>query len=150
MFDNSFLVFLLIVWEFMLYEALIFDTLQLCFAGAVVCWLMVIIITRTTILGIVLLYLDVPLLLYYSCIYYEFSLIHIFSLVLQPLNVSIYSENRRGIYFGPQKRLKHGRQNNTLHWINGIIRNNCYVIYQCYIYKVYKIYYISNCIDLEI
>jgi hypothetical protein len=24
----------------------------------------------------------------------------------------------------PQKRLKHGRQNITLHWINGIIRNN--------------------------
>ena len=40
------------------------------------------------------------------------------------LNVSIYSENRRGIYFSPQKRLKHGRQNITLHWINGIIRNN--------------------------
>ena len=29
-----------------------------------------------------------------------------------------------GIYFSPQKRLKHGRQNITLHWINGIIRNN--------------------------
>jgi hypothetical protein len=40
------------------------------------------------------------------------------------LNVSIYSENRRGIYFSPQKRLKHGQQNTTLHWINGIIRNN--------------------------
>jgi hypothetical protein len=40
------------------------------------------------------------------------------------LNVSIYSENGRGIYFSPQKRLKHGRQNITLHWINGIIRNN--------------------------
>ena len=55
-------------------------------------------------------------------IYYEFSLLHIFS----ALNVSIYSENRWGIYFSPQKRLKHGRQNITLHWINanGIIRNN--------------------------
>jgi hypothetical protein len=40
------------------------------------------------------------------------------------LNVSIYSENRRGIYFSPQKRLKHGRQSIMLHWINGIIRNN--------------------------
>jgi hypothetical protein len=40
------------------------------------------------------------------------------------MNVSIYSENRRGIYFSLQKRLKHGRQNITLHWINGIIRNN--------------------------
>jgi hypothetical protein len=39
-------------------------------------------------------------------------------------DVSIYSENRRGIYFSPQKPLKHGRQNITLHWINGIIRNN--------------------------
>jgi hypothetical protein len=29
-----------------------------------------------------------------------------------------------GIYFSPQKRFKHGRQNITLHWINGIIRNN--------------------------
>jgi hypothetical protein len=29
-----------------------------------------------------------------------------------------------GIYFSPQKRLKHGRQNITLHWINDIIRNN--------------------------
>ena len=28
------------------------------------------------------------------------------------------------VYFSPQKRLKHGRQNITLHWINGIIRNN--------------------------
>jgi hypothetical protein len=27
------------------------------------------------------------------------------------------------IYFSSQKRLKHGRQNITLHWINGIIRN---------------------------
>jgi hypothetical protein len=40
------------------------------------------------------------------------------------LNVSIYSENRRCIYFNPQKRLNHGRQNITFHWINGIIRNN--------------------------
>ena len=42
------------------------------------------------------------------------------------LNVGIYmySENRRGIYFSPQKRLKRGRQNITLPWINGIIRNN--------------------------
>jgi hypothetical protein len=40
------------------------------------------------------------------------------------LNVSLYSENRRAIYFSPQKRLKHGRKNITLHWINGIIRNN--------------------------
>jgi hypothetical protein len=33
------------------------------------------------------------------------------------LNWSVY-------IFSPQKRLKHGRQNITLHWINGIIRNN--------------------------
>jgi hypothetical protein len=52
---------------------------------------------------------------------YGFSLLHIFSLVLQPC---IYSENRRGIYFSPQKQLKHGRQNITFHSINGIIRNN--------------------------
>ena len=31
------------------------------------------------------------------------------------LNVSIHSENRRGIYFSSQKRLKDGRQNITLH-----------------------------------
>ena len=36
------------------------------------------------------------------------------------LNVSLYSESRRGIYFSPQKRLKHGRQNITLHWIKCI------------------------------
>jgi hypothetical protein len=29
-----------------------------------------------------------------------------------------------GYIFSPQKRLKHGRQNIMLHWINGIIRNN--------------------------
>ena len=30
-----------------------------------------------------------------------------------------------GVYISvPQKRCKHGRQNITLHWINGIIRNN--------------------------
>ena len=52
-------------------------------------------------------------------LYYEFIFIG-----SSTLNVSIYSENRRGIYFSPQKRLKHGRQNITLHWINGIIRNN--------------------------
>jgi hypothetical protein len=28
----------------------------------------------------------------------------------------------------PQKRLKHGRQNISLHWINGIIRNNKCII----------------------
>jgi hypothetical protein len=36
----------------------------------------------------------------------------------------VYSENKRGIYFSPQKRLKDGWRNITLHWINGIIRNN--------------------------
>jgi hypothetical protein len=46
------------------------------------------------------------------------------SMICLLLNVSIYSENRRGIYFSPPKRLKHGRQNITLHWINSIIRNN--------------------------
>jgi hypothetical protein len=31
----------------------------------------------------------------------------------------------RALYlWRPKKRLKHGRQNITLHWINGIIRNN--------------------------
>jgi hypothetical protein len=32
--------------------------------------------------------------------------------------------NRRGLYFSPQKRLKHGRQNIRLHWINDIIWDN--------------------------
>ena len=53
-------------------------------------------------------------------LYYEFSLLHIFSLVLQTW-MSAYI---RGIYFSPQQRLKHRQQNITLHWINGIIRNN--------------------------
>ena len=56
--------------------------------------------------------------------YYEFSLLHIFSLVLQPW-MSAYIRKTDGVYISvPQKRLKHGRQNITLHWINGIIRNN--------------------------
>jgi hypothetical protein len=57
-------------------------------------------------------------------VYYEFSLLHIFSLVIQPW-MSAYIRKTDGVYiFSPQKRLKHGRQNITLHWINGIIRNN--------------------------
>ena len=36
----------------------------------------------------------------------------------------IFGKQMGYIYFSPQKRLKHGRQNITLHWINGIIRNN--------------------------
>jgi hypothetical protein len=36
----------------------------------------------------------------------------------------IYSENKRGIYLNSQKRLKHRRQNITLHSINDIIRDN--------------------------
>jgi hypothetical protein len=55
------------------------------------------------------------------------------------LNVSIYSENRRGIYFSPAKRLKHGRQNITLHWINGIIRNN-----KCIFNKLNAVFYTQN------
>jgi hypothetical protein len=46
------------------------------------------------------------------------------------LNVSIYSENKRGIYFSPQKRLKHGRQNITLH-IN-------FIFATMYIYCIYR------------
>ena len=57
-------------------------------------------------------------------IYYEFSLLHIFSLVLQPW-MSAYIRKTDGVYISvPKKKLKHGRQNITLHWINGIIRNN--------------------------
>ena len=57
-------------------------------------------------------------------LYYEFSLLHIFSLVMQPW-MSAYIRKTDGVYiFSPQKRLKHGRQNITLHWINGIIQNN--------------------------
>jgi hypothetical protein len=55
--------------------------------------------------------------------YYEFSLLHIFSLVIQPW-MSAYIRKTDVYIFSPQKRLKHGRQNFTLHWINGIIRNN--------------------------
>ena len=62
-------------------------------------------------------------LVYSVALYYEFSLLHIF-IGSSALNVSMYSENRRGIYFSPQKRLKHGRQNIRFHWINGIIRDN--------------------------
>ena len=48
-------------------------------------------------------------------LYYEFKFVtHIF-IGSSALNVGIYSENRRGIFFSPQKRLKHGRQNITLH-----------------------------------
>jgi hypothetical protein len=64
------------------------------------------------------------LILSHLILYYEFSLLHIFSLVLQPW-MSAYIRKTDGVYiFSPQKRLKHGRQNITLHWINGIIRNN--------------------------
>jgi hypothetical protein len=61
-------------------------------------------------------------------VYYEFSLLHIFSLVLQPW-MSAYIRKTDGVYISvPKKRLKHGRQNITLHWINGIIRNNKCII----------------------
>ena len=57
-------------------------------------------------------------------IYYGFSLLHIFSLVLQPW-MSAYIRKTDGVYISaPHQRLKHGRQNIMLHWINGIIRNN--------------------------
>jgi hypothetical protein len=60
----------------------------------------------------------------YSINIYEFSLLHIFALVLQPW-MSAYIRKTDGVYISvPQKRLKHGPQNITLHWINGIIRNN--------------------------
>ena len=63
----------------------------------------------------------------YITLYYEFSLLHIFSLVIQPW-MSAYIRKTDGVYiFIPQKRLKHGRQNITLHWINGIIRNNKWI-----------------------
>ena len=51
----------------------------------------------------------------------------------------IYSENRRGIYFSPQKRLKHGRQNIMLHWISGIIRNN-----KCIFTKLNAVFILKN------
>jgi hypothetical protein len=60
------------------------------------------------------------------------------------LNVSIYLENRQGIYFSPQKRLKHGRQNITLNWINGIIRNNSYVVNLINFINITLIYHITN------
>ena len=64
-------------------------------------------------------------------IYYEFSLLHKLSLVLQPL-MSAYIRKTDGVYIWmPRKRYKHGRQNITLHWINGIIRNN-----KCIFYKI--------------
>ena len=44
-----------------------------------------------------------------------------------------------GIYFSPPKRLKHGRQNITLHWINGIIRNN-----KCIFNKLNAVFYTQN------
>jgi hypothetical protein len=48
----------------------------------------------------------------------------IFSLVIQPW-MSAYIRKTDGVYiFSPQKRLKHGRQNITLHRINGILQNN--------------------------
>ena len=62
----------------------------------------------------------IKIVLQYVILYYRFSLLHIFALVLQPW-MSAYSENRKGIYFSPQKRFKHGRENITLHWINCII-----------------------------
>jgi hypothetical protein len=51
--------------------------------------------------------------------------------------MSAYIRKTDGVYiFSPQKRLKHGRQNITLHGINGIIRNNkC--IFKFVIYDIY-------------
>jgi hypothetical protein len=70
----------------------------------------------------------------YNDKYYEFSLLHIFSFGYSTLNVSIYSENRRGRYvlfrspsFGPQKTITTWLTKTeifTLHSINIIIRNN--------------------------
>ena len=40
------------------------------------------------------------------------------------MNVSIYLENIRVIYFSLPTTIKHGWQKITLHWINSIIRNN--------------------------
>jgi hypothetical protein len=51
----------------------------------------------------------------------RFSLLHIFSLVLQPW-MSANIRKTDGVYISvPKKRLKHGRQNITLHWINGVV-----------------------------
>jgi hypothetical protein len=61
---------------------------------------------------------------FYKLYKYNINISHNKTTVTSTLNVSIYSENRRAIYFSPPKRLKHGRQHITLHWINGIIRNN--------------------------
>ena len=80
----------------------------------------------------------------YRSWYYGFSLLHIFSLVLQPWMSAYITDlvcytyvhwffnpecqhifgKQTGYIFQSPKRLKHGRQNITLHWINGIIRNN--------------------------
>jgi hypothetical protein len=44
-------------------------------------------------------------------------------------SMSAYIRKTDGVYISvPQKKLKHGRQNITLHWINGIIRNNKCII----------------------
>jgi hypothetical protein len=40
------------------------------------------------------------------------------------MNVSIYLENIRVIYFSLPTTIKHGWQKITLHWISSIIRNN--------------------------
>jgi hypothetical protein len=51
----------------------------------------------------------------YIYMYYEFSLLHIyFHWFLNPECQHIFGK-QTGIYFSPQKRLKHGRQNITLH-----------------------------------
>ena len=54
-------------------------------------------------------------------LYYGFSLLQKFSLVLQLwMSAHIWKTD----ISVPPKRYKHGRQNITLHWINSIIRNN--------------------------
>jgi hypothetical protein len=59
-------------------------------------------------------------------VYYEFTLLHIFALVLQPW-MSAYIRKTDGVYILVPKRLKHGRQNITLHWIKGTMRNIKYI-----------------------
>jgi hypothetical protein len=62
-------------------------------------------------------------------IYYEFSLLHIFALVLQPW-MSAYIRKTNGVYISvPKKRLKHGRiyiQSNLSMW-TPLLNNHLYL-----------------------
>ena len=81
----------------------------------------------------------------FNLIFIRFShfflcLLYLIWLYFNPCSYQMYSKwafryhQFYAIYFSPQKRLKHGRQNITLHWINGIIRiiNVFYQIKCCF------------------